>query len=178
MTNSKGKKSIKPEVDWSNDDDRVANYNNKALHAIFNECNIKHIKLISSCKMAKEAWEIFQTTFEGSSDVKRNKLLSLTTHFENLRVHEDESLSDFHTKLCDIANESFSLSEKIPETILVRKIVRSLPDRFSSKVITIEEATDLDSMKVEDLMGSLRAFEMTLTQIKREKFIPLKTMHE
>ena len=52
--------------------------------------------------------------------MKRNKLLSLATHFENLRMHDDESLSNFYTKLCDIANESFALGEKIPETILVR----------------------------------------------------------
>ena len=84
-------------------------------------------------------------------------------------MHDDESLSNFYTKLCDIANESFALGEKIPETILVRKIIRSLPDRFSSKVIAIEEAKDLDSMKVEDLMGSLRAFEMTLKQKEKRR---------
>ena len=33
-------------------------------------------------------------------------------------------------------------------------------------------------MKVEDLMGSLRTFEMTLKQRKREKSISLKTVHE
>ena len=93
-------------------------------------------------------------------------------------MHEDESLYDFYTKLCDIANESFTLSEKIPETTFVRKIIRFLPDRFSSKVIAIEEAKDLDSMKVEDLMGSLRAFEMTLKQRKREKSIVLKIVHK
>ena len=43
--------------------------------------------------------------------------------------------------------------EKIPETTLVGKIMRSLSDRFSSKVIAIEEPKDLDSMKVDDLMG-------------------------
>ena len=39
--------------------------------------------------------------------------------------------------------------------------MRSLPDRFSSKVISIEKAKDLDSMKVDGLMGSFHAFEMT-----------------
>ena len=158
----------------------MANYNNKALHAIFNRCDADHIKLISSCETTKEAWDILQTTFEGSGDVKRNKLLSLTTRFENLRMHDDESLSDFYTKLCDIVNESFALGEKIPETILLRKIMRSLLDRFSSKVIAIEEAKDLDSIKAENLMGSLRAFEMTLKQRKKkkEKSIALKTIHE
>ena len=93
-------------------------------------------------------------------------------------MHDDESLSEFYTKLCDIANESFVLGEKIPETTLVRKIMRSLPDRFSSKVIAIEQAKDLDSMKVEDLMGSLCAFEMTLKQRKKEKSIAFKIVHQ
>ena len=63
--------------------------------------------------------------------------MSITTCFENLRMHDDKSLSKFYTKLCDIANESFVLSEKIPKTTLVRKIIRSLPDKFSCKVIAI-----------------------------------------
>ena len=178
ITDSEGKKVLKLEIDWSIEDDRLANYNNKALHAIFNECDVNQIKPISSCETAKEAWDILQTTFEGSGDVKRNKLLSLTTRFENLRMHDDESLSEFYTKLCDIANESFVLGEKIPETTLVRKIMRSLSDRFSSNVITIEEAKELDSMKVNYLMGSFCEFEMTLKHRKKEKSITLKTMHK
>ena len=134
--------------------------------------------MISSCETAKKSWEILQTTFEGLGDVKRNKLLSLTTHFENPRMHDDESLSDVYTKLCDIANELFALGEKIPKTTLVRKIMKSIPDRFSSKVIVIEEAKDLDSMKVEDLMGSFHAFVMILKQRTREKSIALKIVHE
>ena len=79
----------------------------------------------------------------------------------------------FYTKLCDIAYELFGLSEKISKTILVRNIVRSLPDRFNPKVIAIE-AKDLDFMKVEDLLGSPRAFEMNLKQREKEKSITLK----
>ena len=80
-TNSEGKKSLKPEVDWSNKDDRLANYNKKALHAIFNGCEVDHIKLISSCETTKEAYDILQTMFEGLGYVKRTNccllLLSL-----------------------------------------------------------------------------------------------------
>ena len=56
--------------------------------------------------------------------------------------------------------------------------MRSFPDRFSSKVIAIEEAKDLDFMKLEDLMGSLRAFEMNQKKRKNEKSIALKSMQE
>ena len=58
MIDSEGKKVLKPEVDWSNYDDRLTNYNNKALHAIFIGCDADHIKLISSCETTKEVWEI------------------------------------------------------------------------------------------------------------------------
>ena len=159
-TDEESKKSLKVEIDWLADDDKLVNYNNKALHTIFNGCDIEYIKFISSCESAKEAWDILQTTFEDLGDVKRNKLLSLTTRFENLRMLEDESLSEFYTKLCDSANESIALSKKISKTTLVRKIARSFPDRFSSKVIAIEEAKNLNFMKIKDLMGSLHAFEM------------------
>ena len=154
-------------MDWSNDDDHLASKNNKTLHAIFNGCDADHIELILSCETTKEAWEILQTTFEGSVDVKKskkNKLLSLTTRFENLRMYDDESLFDFYTKLCDIANKSFALNKKIPKIALIWKIMRSLPNRFSSKVIAIEKAKDLGLMKVEDVMGYLCAFQMTVKQ--------------
>ena len=91
---------------------------------------------------------------------------------------EDETLSDFYTKLYDVANELFVLGGKISETTLVRKIMRSLPDRFNSKVIAIEEAKDLDSMKTEDLIGSFCAFEMNLKQRKKKKSIAFKLMQE
>ena len=69
----------------------------------------------------------------------QDKLLSLTTHFENLRMHEDESLSDFYTNVCNIANKLFALAEKIPKTILASKIVRSLPDALIPKSLSLKK---------------------------------------
>ena len=77
--NDEGNVVLKLEVIWSADDDRLANYNSKVLNAIFNDGIISQIKLITTCESVKEAWEILQTTYEGTSDVKRSKLLMLTT---------------------------------------------------------------------------------------------------
>ena len=84
----------------------------------------------------------------------------LTTKFENLKMNENETLTEFYEKFSDIANEYFALGEKLENNVLVRKIVRVLPDRFQTKLTTIEEAKDLDKIKVEELMGSLRTFEL------------------
>jgi len=50
----------------------------------------------------------------------------------------------------------------------VRKILRSLPKRFDIKVTAIEEAQDISSLKVDELIGSLQNFEMTVNN-KTEK---------
>lgn len=47
-----GTVSLKPEIDWSPQDDLLASYNTKALHAIFNGCDVEQIKPVSSCETA------------------------------------------------------------------------------------------------------------------------------
>lgn len=45
---------------------------------------------------------------------------------------------------------------------LVWKVLRSLPSRLNMKITTIEEANDLSKMKLDELFGSLRTFELNL----------------
>jgi hypothetical protein len=75
---------------------------------------------------------------------------------------EDESIQDYHLNILDIANSFESLGEKISDEKLVRKILRSLPKRFDMKVTTIEQAQDISSLKVDELIGSLQNFEITV----------------
>src|ERR1044072_1280658 len=91
-----------------------------------------------------------------------SKLQLLTTKFEKLRMTEYESICDFYMRVRDLANTSFNLGEQIPEEKLVRKILRSLPKKFSMKVTATEEAQDISIMKVDELIGSLQTFEMAM----------------
>ena len=79
----------------------------------------------------------------------------LASKFEDLKMLEHETISDFNSKLCDIANEAFALGEKYSDTKLVRKTLRSLPERFAYKVAAIEKARDVQNMRLDELMGSL-----------------------
>lgn len=117
-------------------------------------------KFISPCSEAKEAWAILKTAHENTSKVRISRLQLLTTKFENLRMKEDEFISDFNIRLRDIANTFFALGEKISKENLGRKILGSLSKKFDIKVTTIEEAQDLSNIKVDELIGSLHTFEM------------------
>ena len=47
----------------------------------------------------------------------------------------------------EIANKSFNLGDKIPESKIAQKVLRSLPGKFEMKVTTIEEAHDITKSK-------------------------------
>ena len=49
--------------------------------------------------------------------------------------------------------------------------MRSLPEIFRHKVITIEESKNVDLMRVDEFVGSLQTYKMTRTSPKRPKGI-------
>ena len=69
--------------------------------------------------------------------VKTVKLQRLTSSFEEIRMEEDETFDKFYAKLKDIVNYAFNLGESIAESKIVRKILRSLPERFHAKITVI-----------------------------------------
>ena len=134
--------------------------------------------MITNYDSVKEAWDILQTHFGGSGDMKRTKIVILTSKFEELKMREDENLYEYFTKLHDISNEAFALGKHLSDTKMVRKIFRSLPDRFQPKLMAIEENKNLETMKVEEFTGSLQTYEINIMHRKKDKSIALKATFE
>ena len=65
--------------------------NSEALNAFFCGVSLDEFHMISHITVAKEVWQILETTYEGTKKVKDTKLQMLTTRFEELRISEDES---------------------------------------------------------------------------------------
>ncbi|KAK2417459.1 putative mitochondrial protein [Trifolium repens] len=160
---------VKPEVEWTTEEEAVANHNHKAIYALFNGVDTSVFKLIKNCVSAKDAWEILQKCYEGTTKVKQSKIQHLTSKFEALRMKDDESIQDFHLCILDIANSFEALGEKISDEKLSRKLLRSLPKRFDMKVTAIEEAHDISTMKMDELVGSLQTFEIVLNERSDKK---------
>ena len=64
---------------WDKAAPAAANANSKALNAIFCGVSPNEFHRISHITIAKEAWEILETTYEGTKKVKDTKLQMLTT---------------------------------------------------------------------------------------------------
>ena len=80
-------------------------------------------------------------------------------------MEEDESFDEFYAKLKDIVNSVFNLGETIPEPKIVRKMLRSLLERFHANITVIEESKDIDKIPLTKLVGNLQTYELGLTRI-------------
>ena len=92
-------------------------------------------------------------------------------------MEEDELFDGFYAKLKDIVNLTFNLGETIPKSKIVRKVLRSLPERFHAKITAIEELKDIDKILLTELVGNLQTYELGLTMIgksSKEKSMALK----
>jgi len=84
-------------------------------------------------------------------------------------MKDDESIEEiysrFHTLVCgiQILKKSYVASDH------ASKILRSLPARWRPKVTAIEEAKDLNTFSVEDLVSSLKVHELSLNEHESAK---------
>ena len=69
-------------MDWDDATIIVANFNSRALNALFCGVTNEEFKKISSIEVAKEAWTVLETTYEGTNAVKTVKFQQLTSSFE------------------------------------------------------------------------------------------------
>ena len=119
-----------------------------------------------------------ETTYEGTKKVKDTKLQMLTTRFEELEISEDKSFDSFYRKLNEVVIGKFNLGEKMEDSKIVRKILRSLPKSFRAKVIAIEESKDLDEIKIPELIDSLQTYKLSLPSQRKRKSLTIKTINE
>ena len=103
-----------------------------------------------------------ETAYEGTKNVKDTKLQMLTTRFKEPKMSEDVSFDSFYGKLNEVVIGKFNLGEKMKDLKIVKKILRSLSESFPAKVTAIEESKDLDDIKVQELIGSLQTYELSL----------------
>ena len=125
-----------------------------------------------------EVTNILQTMHEGTKAIKINKLQQLTTRFESIETSDDESFDEFYAKLNDVVNSAYNLGEIYDQPKIVRKILRSLTEDFRPKVTAITESKDLDSILIDELVGSLQSYELDLPKTNKSKSMALKSVDD
>ena len=93
-------------------------------------------------------------------------------------MSDDESFDEFYAKLNDIINSTYNLGKIYDQPKFVRKILRFLTEDFRPKVTAITESKDVDSIPVDELVGSLQFYKLDLPKTSKSKSMALKSVDD
>ncbi|GJR63272.1 retrotransposon protein, putative, ty1-copia subclass [Tanacetum coccineum] len=102
---------------------------------------------VAGCETAKELWDSLKTRhYVGEEKVQQARLQSLMIGFNTLQMKDDDTVDAFTAKLNGYATKARELGKTLDESLLVRKLLDSTPDRFIQIVASIEQTSDLDDI--------------------------------
>ena len=108
---------------------------------------------------ANEIWNFLKREYEGNERVKGVQVLNLIREFEMQKMNESETIKDYSDRLLDIVNKVRLLGTEFTDSIIVQKILVTVPEKFEATISSIENSKDVSSITLAELMNALQAQE-------------------
>ena len=84
-------------------------------------------------------------------------VLNLRREFEMQKMKETKVVKDYTDRLLMLVNKIMMLGEEFFDTRVVEKLLVTLPERFESKISSLEESKDLLIITLAELFNALQA---------------------
>ncbi|KAG8489064.1 hypothetical protein CXB51_017032 [Gossypium anomalum] len=131
----------------------------KALACLQNGVSDVIFTRIMACSTPKEAWERLKEEFMGSDKTRQQQVINLRRDFKNLKMKESKSIKQYSDRIMATVNSIRLLGEDFSDSRVVEKVITTLPERFESKISSLEDSRDLTTISLSELVNSLYALE-------------------
>ncbi|KAG7547302.1 Reverse transcriptase RNA-dependent DNA polymerase [Arabidopsis suecica] len=147
-------------------DDAKTN-DHKVKHYLYQSIDRVTFEQILDRRTSKIIWDSLKRKFGGNERVKKSLLQKLRRDFEVLEMKESEKVEEYFTRVLAIANQMRSNGETMSDSKVVEKILRTLSEKFTYVVVSIEESKDIESISLDELQSSLVVHEQKFKKIER-----------
>lgn len=131
----------------------------RALACLHSAVSDSVFSRIMNFESPKQAWEKLKEEFDGGKRRRMIKLIRLKCEFEMVRMREGDTVREYTTKFSKTANEIRLLGENFPDSRVVEIFLVSLPSKFESKILALEELSDLETITAAELINKLQSQE-------------------
>ncbi|XP_073219731.1 uncharacterized protein [Cicer arietinum] len=136
----------------------------KSKTFMINAITLKGFDKCTDKETTNNIYENLVMTYEGNKQVQGANVNHLVRKYELLKMEEDQDIEIIFSKF-----QTLILGLKVLEknyTIVdhAKKILRSLPSKWRPKITIIQEAKDFNTLKLEELISSLKSHEIELAE--------------
>ncbi|KAK2983945.1 hypothetical protein RJ640_002890 [Escallonia rubra] len=124
-------------------DDRAKNTINCGL-------DVNDYNVVSTCETTQEMCRMLEFTQKDTNQVKETKKNTLVLQYDAFKMKEHESINEIYSRFALIINGLQLLGKVYPK------------NRMEAKVTAIQEAKDLNVLKLEEFVVSLMTHEITI----------------
>ncbi|XP_050890112.1 uncharacterized protein LOC127095473 [Lathyrus oleraceus] len=117
-----GASSTKPQGSWDDDDKKRVLYDKKAINILQSALGMDEFFRISTCTTEKEIWDTLVETHEGTAEVKRSRLNTLSQEYELFRMQPGESILDLQKRFVHLTNHLKALGKTLTNDELNLKL--------------------------------------------------------
>ncbi|XP_062099833.1 uncharacterized protein LOC133805684 [Humulus lupulus] len=154
---------------YDEEDKKMLSKNARAKYALICGLDRDVFKNIEQASTAYDMWKMLEVTHQGTNAMKETKIQIYSTQYENFKMKADETIANMYTRFTTITNGLNSLGKVLSQKEMVTKILRSLTKAYQGKVIAIQEAKDLSTLPLEELIGSLMNHEIFMSAQDEEE---------
>lgn len=102
-------------------------------------------------RSSKSVWDSMKKRFASNERVKKSMLQKLRRDFEVLEMKNGETIPEYFGRVLTLSNQMRSNGESMPDVKIVEKILRTLSEKYTYVVVSIEESKDIETMSIEEL---------------------------
>ncbi|VFQ59816.1 unnamed protein product [Cuscuta campestris] len=154
----------------SPEDKRKLSMNAKAINILHCSLGPDEFARVSTCKTAKEVWDLLEATHEGDVSTKQTMIALGNAEYESFKKGPCETIQDMNKRFNEIVHKLSKLGKTYTTSELNTKILFSLPKEWHSSIVDL--LPKCDKAETAHIWSSLYSHELLLRKIKEEE------MHE
>ncbi|KAK2409948.1 gag-protease polyprotein [Trifolium repens] len=165
----KGKLSVEERKKFTPTDKKAYKKHHKVKDLLIGCITHDEYLKITDKSTAKSIYDSLCSTYKGNKQVQEAKATLLIQQYELFRMKDDENIESMYSRFKILVAGLQVLKRSYTTSDHVRKILRSLSSRWRPKVTAIQEAEDLDTLGLEELISSLMSHEIEVSYDEPQK---------